>query len=241
MPFSISTVRPVGVPSSSQLSEPRRLAIVPSSTTVHSGEATRSPMRPLKAETSLRLKSPSRPWPTASCSSTPGQPGPSTTVIVPAGASIACRLRSAWSAAACTQRRQRSPSVRKRELDPAAAAGGALLALAVLVGDAGDAQADQRLHVADDDSGRVDHQDDLLLDAEAGQDVGDARIVAARDDVDLVEQRDLLVQTDVERRAPERVEIVRRAGRRAPPPAPSTRRHRRSSAPSATPRAGCRP
>ena len=43
--------------------------------------------RSLNAETFLRLKSPSRPWPMASCSSTPGQPGPTTTVIVPAGAS----------------------------------------------------------------------------------------------------------------------------------------------------------
>jgi hypothetical protein len=44
----------------------------------------------------LRLKSPSRPWPTASCSSTPGQPAPSTTGIVPAGASTASRFTSAW-------------------------------------------------------------------------------------------------------------------------------------------------
>ena len=36
-------------------------------------------MRPLKALEPLRLKSPSSPWPIASCSSTPGQPGPSTT------------------------------------------------------------------------------------------------------------------------------------------------------------------
>ena len=36
----------------------------------------------------LRLKSPSSPWPMASCSRMPGQPGPSTTVISPAGAGM---------------------------------------------------------------------------------------------------------------------------------------------------------
>ena len=33
-------------------------------------------MRPANAEVPLRLKSPSRPWPMASCSRMPGQPGP---------------------------------------------------------------------------------------------------------------------------------------------------------------------
>ena len=82
----MSTVRPVGVPSSSTLSEPRRLGMVPSSTTVTSSEATFWPRRPANADTPLRLKSPSSPWPIASCSRMPGQPGPSTTVMVPAGA-----------------------------------------------------------------------------------------------------------------------------------------------------------
>ena len=40
---------------------------------------------PEKAEVCLRLKSPSSPWPTASCSRMPGQPGPSTTVSVARG------------------------------------------------------------------------------------------------------------------------------------------------------------
>src|SRR5579875_3462379 len=86
MPSSISTVQCEGVPSSSTLSEPRRSGRVPSSTTVTPGAATRCPIRPEKAEVFLRLKSPSRPCPTASCSITPGQPGPSTTRISPAGA-----------------------------------------------------------------------------------------------------------------------------------------------------------
>ncbi len=83
------TLRRVGTPSSSTLSEPRRLAIVPSSTTVTSSEATGWPSRPENAEVFLRLKSPSSPCPTASWSRMPGQPGPSTTVISPAGASTA--------------------------------------------------------------------------------------------------------------------------------------------------------
>ena len=62
-----------------------RAAMVPSSTTVTPLAATCWPIRPAKAEVFLRLKSPSRPWPTASCSMTPGQPEPSTTSISPAG------------------------------------------------------------------------------------------------------------------------------------------------------------
>src|SRR5713101_4967402 len=50
MPSSISTVRWVGVPSSSIDSEPRRASMVPSSTTVTPGAATRSPKSPAKAD-----------------------------------------------------------------------------------------------------------------------------------------------------------------------------------------------
>ena len=46
-------------------------------------------------ELPLRLKSPSRPCPTASCNKIPGQPGPSTTGILPAGAGRAPRLVTA--------------------------------------------------------------------------------------------------------------------------------------------------
>ena len=99
MPSSISTVRPGRLPSSSTLRLPRRFAIEPSSTTVTPGAATRSPMRPEKAESPLRLKSPSRPWPTASCSRIPGQPGASTTGIGPAGAGTASSSVTAMRAA----------------------------------------------------------------------------------------------------------------------------------------------
>jgi hypothetical protein len=81
------------------------LGIVPSSTTVTPLAATCWPSRPAKAEVFLRLKSPSSPWPTASCSMTPGQPLDSTMSKVPAGAGhrleIDQRWRSASSAACC--------------------------------------------------------------------------------------------------------------------------------------------
>src|SRR5216684_2550799 len=55
------------------LSDPRRSGRVPSSTTVTPFEATRWPIRPENAEVFLRLKSPSSPCPTASCSMTAGR------------------------------------------------------------------------------------------------------------------------------------------------------------------------
>ena len=105
--------------------------MVPSSITVHSGLATCWPMRPLNAETPLRLKSASRPWPTASCSRIPGQPGPSTTVISPAGAStassctIACRAASRAKCSGVFSFRKKS------SVDAPAAAGMAVLRSAV--------------------------------------------------------------------------------------------------------------
>ena len=83
------------MPSSSIVIEPRLSVIVPSSRTVTPGDATLSPSNPANAEVSLRLKSPSRPWPTASCSRIPGHPGPRATSITPAGAFSASRLTSA--------------------------------------------------------------------------------------------------------------------------------------------------
>ena len=95
MPSSINSFLPEGVPSSSIVMEPRRSGIVPSSKTVTPLDATRSPIRPENALEPLRLKSPSSPCPTASCSKMPGQPGPSTTSMTPAGAGTASRLTKA--------------------------------------------------------------------------------------------------------------------------------------------------
>ena len=91
----MSTLHWLGTPSSSIVNDPRRFSIVPSSTIVHNGEVTCSPILPVKSELSLRLKSPSKPCPTASCNSTPGQPAPNTTGINPAGAATALRFTKA--------------------------------------------------------------------------------------------------------------------------------------------------
>ena len=62
---------------------------------VQSSEQTLLPTLPEKVEEPLRLKSPSNPWPTASCSNTPGQPAPNTTGKAPAGASTATKFTNA--------------------------------------------------------------------------------------------------------------------------------------------------
>ena len=56
MPSSISTLRWVGVPSSSMVSEPRRSPIEPSSITVTPGAATRSPIRPGEGRGALAVE-----------------------------------------------------------------------------------------------------------------------------------------------------------------------------------------
>jgi hypothetical protein len=99
------------------------------------------------------------------------------------------------------------------ELDASAAAGRALLALALFLGNAGDAEANERLDVSDYDAVRCDDQNDLVLHAEAGEHVGDARVVASGGDVDLVEQADLVLEADVERTSPQRIEVVCRPDR----------------------------
>src|SRR5512145_858326 len=119
--------------------------MLPSSTTVTPGEATRWPMRPVKAEVPLRLKSPSRPWPTASCRRMPGQPGASTTGIGPAGASTAERRVTAIRAASRA----------------------ALAPHAVLARDDVHADREQRLHVLGEDPGGVRDADPARLLAEA--------------------------------------------------------------------------
>ena len=63
--------------------------------TVHCSVATRSPIRSVNADVPLRLKSPSSPWPIASCNRIPGQPEPSTTVMLPAGEGTASMLTAA--------------------------------------------------------------------------------------------------------------------------------------------------
>ena len=77
--------------------------MVPLSTTVTFGLATGRPIKPVNADVPLRLKSASSPCPTASCSRIPGQPGPSTTSISPAGAATAPSCKIAPRAASCAR------------------------------------------------------------------------------------------------------------------------------------------
>ena len=80
------------VPSSSIVIDPLLFSIVPSSITVTPSAVTFSPIFPENIEVPFLLKSPSKPWPTASCNITPGQPGPKITGISPAGVGIDSRL-----------------------------------------------------------------------------------------------------------------------------------------------------
>ena len=145
-------------------------------------------MRPLKADVPLRLKSPSSPWPTASCSSTPGQPAPSTTVMVPAGAGTASRLTCAVRTASFTSC---APALGRQELgvgEATAAAGVALLAAAVLLDDDADVEPHQRPHVAGERAVARHDQHDVVRRRQARHDLRDARIERARLAVDLLEQ-----------------------------------------------------
>ena len=159
MPSSISTLRWVGVPSSSIVSCRGGPAIAPSSITVTPGAATRSPMRPENAEVPLRLKSPSSPWPTASWSSTPGQPGPHTTCISPAGAATDSKFTSAcasaMSIAAVPRRRVEQAVVEVAAAEPVDAG----LAAVALLGDDRDIEPDQRADVAGDEAVGADDLD----------------------------------------------------------------------------------
>ena len=179
MPSSISTVRCVAVPSSSTLSEPRRPGSVPSSTTVTPGAATRWPRRPAKAEVPLRMKSPSSPWPTASWSSTPGQPGPSTTSMLPAGQGTASRFRSASRTASSTSGCQKPGASTRAELAAAAAALARDLAASVRAfRDHLDVQTHQRLHVRHEGAVAGRDQHVAVLAHDAREHLAHARIAA---------------------------------------------------------------
>ena len=96
----MSTLRCAGRPSSSIAKQPHSPPIVPSSTSVTSGDATCSPRRPANTEAPLLTRSASSPWPQASWNITPPPPGPMTTVISPDGAGRASSLVIARCAAA---------------------------------------------------------------------------------------------------------------------------------------------
>jgi hypothetical protein len=126
---------------------PRRSGIVPSSSTVTPGAAILWPISPAKAEVFLRLKSPSSPWPMASCSRMPGQPGPRTTSIIPAGAAHGAQVHprdaDRLGAIGCQVAGVHQPARPCRPPPPGAAA----FAPAVLLDDDGDVQPRHRADV----------------------------------------------------------------------------------------------
>src|SRR5262249_32439097 len=174
--------------------------MVPSSTTVTPLAATCRPIRPANAEVPRRLKSPSSPWPTASCSITPGQPGPSTTSISPAGAGPASQLINARPprppAPLCPPPPPRKtphplpPPTPAVALAPAIAVGAGFLAAAG-AGDHRDIDAHERPNVAVDAGVRAHDLDHLPGRAETDRHLLHARVLLARIGVDLFEQLDL--------------------------------------------------
>ena len=153
--------------------------MVPSSSTVTPLAATRSPMRPEKALEPLRLKSPSSPWPMASCSRMPGQPGPSTTVISPAGAGprieVGERRLDGLVDVFCDVR-----VVEVGQAEAAAAAAEPIFAPAVLLGDHGDRQPHQRPHVGRQRAVGARHQHHVVFARQAGHDLRHARVACER-------------------------------------------------------------
>src|ERR1035438_3241212 len=175
----MSTVSWVAEPSSSTLSEPRRPVMVPLSTTVTFGPATCWPMSPVNAEVFLRLKSASRPWPTASWRRIPGQPGPRTTCISPAGAGTAPSWRMAPRAASLARLsgllEPMNWSRPARPPGPRRALGGD----GVFFGDDEDVEAAEGLGVAGECAVASGDEDALQFFAIAGADLDDAGVIGA--------------------------------------------------------------
>ena len=170
------TVSCVAVPSSSTLSEPRRPAMVPLSTTVTLELATDWPMRPVKAEVFLRLKSASRPWPTASWSRIPGQPGPRTTSISPAGAGTAPSCRIAPRAASRARCLRAFGADELVESGAPAAARRAFGGGCAVFGDDEDVEPAEGLGVAGECAVGGGDEDAAQLFGVAGADLHDARV-----------------------------------------------------------------
>ena len=98
-------------PSSSMAIAPHSPAIVPSSTSVTSGDATCSPTLPRKTLAPLATRSASRPWPHASWNSTPPLPRLITTGIVPR------RRRAGVELGERPGGRRRGPAPRRRPVE----------------------------------------------------------------------------------------------------------------------------
>jgi hypothetical protein len=133
----------------------------------------------------LRLKSPSRPWPTASCSSTPASRAQHHVHLARRagdGVQIDQRLRRASSTWAC----HLSGADPGFEAGAAAGAGRAGLALAVLLDRDLDVEADQRAHVAQQPAVGAQDLDHAALAGHRGHHLDHARIAGPGEGVDLL-------------------------------------------------------
>ena len=187
----------------------------------------------------MRLKSPSSPWPIASCSRMPGQPGPSTTSITPAGAGSAARLtaamRSASRATACQwsvpisgARPCRPPPPAEPELAPA-----------VLLDDDRDVEPHHRPRLGEPRALGAQDLDLLHRGGEARGDLHHARVEPAHVGVDLAQHLDLHRELGVVERVAVGVEpLVGRPRRRGEGAAAGADREPRGlgGAPAARPR-----
>ena len=114
---------------------------MPSSTTVTSSEATRCPMRPVNAEVLLPVEVALEAVADRLVQQDAGQPGPSTTSMVPAGASTALRFTIAWRAASFAKRSHRPSSRKNSNATRPPPPKVPIWRLSALFGDAGDCSA----------------------------------------------------------------------------------------------------
>ena len=184
----------------------------------------------------MRLKSPSSPWPTASCSMTPGQPAPSTMSKTPAGAGTASRLTSAWrSASSAIDFQLASTKNSPKPVRPPAPCE-PVSCRSPSAGDDGDVDAHQRPDVAGEAPVGAQDLDRLPLRAERHGDLAHRLVLGAEIGVDLLEELHLGLEAGRGDRVLLAVELLIRAGRRRRRPcrcgrsSPPRRRRRRGAA-----------
>ncbi len=214
MPSSISTVRCVGLPSSSTLSEPRRSR---DRAVVDDGDALRRDALADAAGERARALAVEVAFEAVADRLVQQDAGPAGAEHDGhrAGGRVArARLSSAWSTACCgvaLEHRVGEIAV----VEAPAAAGVALLAPAVLLDDHGERHAHQRPHVGGEHAVAARDQDRLVLAGERRHHLRDARIARARHALEPLEQRHLAVLG--ERWPPDRAARTARARRRRRP------------------------
>ena len=209
---------------------PHSPGIVPSSTSVTSGEATSSPFLPRYTLAPLPTRSASRPCPQASWNSTPPLPRWMTTGSEPLGAGRAPSLVSAWRAAS----RRQVARVEAVEHLVAVGAAHALVAglhPGVATGDRADPHHRPHLLVGGQDAVGVGDEDPLARVGVAGRHLDDRPTGRACRVVDAAQQGDAIGLGHLVRVALHRADAVARrvASGRSPAPRrrPGWRRPRR--------------